>query len=84
MLFVWSSRVIYKTMSQDSTISDLEIRIAFLEDQIDVLNSEVVSLNRDHDKLREELRALANLVKPLIEQASQLGGVNDSSPPPHY
>ena len=71
-------------MSQDSTISDLEIRIAFLEDQIDVLNSEVVSLNRDHDNLREELRALANLVRPLIEQESQLGGVNDSEPPPHY
>ena len=71
-------------MSQDSTISDLEIRIAFLEDQIDVLNSEVVSLSRDHDKLKEELRALANLVRPLIEQASQLGGVNDLAPPPHY
>ena len=71
-------------MSQDSTICDLEIRIAFLEDQIDVLTSEVVSLNRNHDKLKEELRALANLVRPLIEQSSQLGGVNDSAPPPHY
>ncbi|HBZ91462.1 MAG TPA: SlyX protein, partial [Gammaproteobacteria bacterium] len=38
-------------MSKDSTLSDLEIRIAFLEDQIDALNREVVSLNRDRDKL---------------------------------
>jgi uncharacterized coiled-coil protein SlyX len=71
-------------MSQDSTVSDLEIRIAFLEDQIDALNREVVSLNRDRDKLTEELHALANLVSPLIEQMSQLGGSDDSSPPPHY
>jgi uncharacterized coiled-coil protein SlyX len=71
-------------MSQDSTVSDLEIRIAFLEDQIDALNREVVSLNRDRDNLTEELHALANLVRPLIEQMSQLGGSDDSSPPPHY
>jgi uncharacterized coiled-coil protein SlyX len=71
-------------MSQDSTVSDLEIRIAFLEDQIDALNREVVSLNRDRDNLTEELHALANLVRPLIEQMSQLGGSDDSSTPPHY
>ena len=70
-------------MSQDSTVSDLEIRIAFLEDQIDALNREVVSLNRDRDKLTEELHALANLVRPLIEHMSQLGS-DDSAPPPHY
>jgi uncharacterized coiled-coil protein SlyX len=71
-------------MGQDSTVSDLEIRIAFLEDQIDALNREVVSLNRDRDKLSEELHALANLVRPLIKQMSELGGSDDSAPPPHY
>ncbi|MEK9670516.1 MAG: SlyX family protein [Gammaproteobacteria bacterium] len=71
-------------MGQDSTVSDLEIRIAFLEDQIDALNREVVSLNRDRDKLTEELHVLANLVRPLVKQMSQLGGADDSAPPPHY
>ena len=84
MFVVWSSGVIYKTMIQDSTISDLEIRIAFLEDQIDALNREVVLLNHDRDQLTEELHALANLVRPLIEQMSQLGASDDSAPPPHY
>ena len=51
-------------MSNDSTVSDLEFRIAFLEDQIDALNREVVSLNRDRDKLTEELQALAHLIRP--------------------
>ena len=71
-------------MSQDTTIADLEFRIAYLEDQIDALNREVVRLNRDRDQLTEELHALANVVRPLIEQISQLGGSDDSAPPPHY
>lgn len=71
-------------MSQDTTVADLEIRIAFLEDQIDALNREMVLLNRDRDQLTEELHALANLVRPLIEQMSQLGASDDLAPPPHY
>ena len=70
-------------MSQDTTVADLEIRIAFLEDQIDALNREMVLLNRDRDQLTGELHALANLVRPLIEQMSQLGASDDSAPP-HY
>lgn len=71
-------------MSQDTTVADLEFRIAYLEDQIDALNREVVRLNRDRDQLTEELHALANVVRPLIEQMSQLGAGDDSAPPPHY
>lgn len=71
-------------MSQDTTVADLEFRIAYLEDQIDALNREVVRLNRDRDQLTEELHALANVVRPLIEQMSQLGSSDDSAPPPHY
>jgi len=81
---VWSYGELYKTMNQDSTLSDLETRIAFLEDQIDTLNHEVVSLNRDREKLSKELQALANLVRPLIHQISQLDVVDESAPPPHY
>ena len=71
-------------MSQDTTVADLEFRSAYLEDQIDALNREVVRLNRDRDQLTEELHALANVVRPLIEQMSQLGASDDSAPPPHY
>ena len=71
-------------MSQDTTVAAFEFRIAYLEDQIDALNREVVRLNRDRDQLTEELHALANVVRPLIEQISQLGASDDSAPPPHY
>ena len=63
---------------------DLETRIAFLEDQIDTLNHEIVFLNRDREKLTKELQALANLVRPLIDQMSQLDVADDSNPPPHF
>ena len=84
MLVVWSCGELYKPMNQDSTLSDLEIRIAFLEDQIDTLNHEIVSLNRDREKLMKELQALANLVRPLVDQISQLDFIDDGAPPPHY
>jgi SlyX protein len=71
-------------MSQDLILSDLETRIAFLEDQIDTLNHEIVFLNRDREKLTKELQALANLVRPLIDQMSQLDVADDSNPPPHF
>ena len=71
-------------MSQDLILSDLETRIAFLEDQIDTLNHEIVFLNRDREKLTKELQALANLVRPLIDQMSQLDVAHDSNPPPHF
>jgi uncharacterized coiled-coil protein SlyX len=71
-------------MSQDTTVAAFEFRIAYLEDQIDALNREVVRLNRDRDQLIEELHALATVVRPLIEQMSQLGASDDSAPPPHY
>ena len=71
-------------MSQDLILSDLETRIAFLEDQIDTLNHEIVFVNRDREKLTKELQALANLVRPLIDQMSQLDVADDSNPPPHF
>lgn len=71
-------------MSQDLTQSDLEIRIAFLDDQIDALNREVASLNRDRDKLTKELQTVAHLIRLLIAQTSSLRGTEDSAPPPHY
>ena len=71
-------------MSRDLILSDLETRIAFLEDQIDTLNHEIVFLNRDREKLTKELQALANLVGPLIDRMSELDVAHDSTPPPHF
>ena len=71
-------------MSKDSTTFDLEIRIAFIEDQCDSLNREISMLHQDNNRLNKELRDLAKLIRPLIHQESNLGFSDDSEPPPHY
>ena len=71
-------------MTMDPYITELETRIAFLEDSLDALNLEAHRLSQANDKLNTELHALATLVKPLMQQMSQLGGADDNSPPPHY
>ena len=75
---------IYKTMTQDLNITDIETRFAFLEDQLDALNSEALRLAKQNDTLQKEMHALANLVKPMMMQISQIGTVQDQDPPPHY
>lgn len=71
-------------MTTDPYITELETRIAFLEDSLDALSLEAHRLSQANDKLNTELHALAKLVKPLMQQMSQLGGADDNSPPPHY
>lgn len=71
-------------MTTDPYITELETRIAYLEDNLDTLSLEVHRLSQANDKLNHELHALATLVKPLMQQMSQLGGADDNTPPPHY
>lgn len=76
--------LIYKTMTQDLNITDIETRFAFLEDQLDALSNEALRLSKQNDILRKEMHALANLVKPMMMQISQIGTTEDQGPPPHY
>ena len=63
---------------------DVEMRIAFLEDQYETLNREIIMLHRDNHKLKKELLALANLIRPMIEQESNISRNVESDMPPHY
>ncbi len=71
-------------MSKDSTMFELEMRIAFIEDHCDSLNREISILHRDNNRLNKELLTLAKLIRPLIQQESYLDASSDSDPPPHY
>lgn len=71
-------------MDQNSQTQDVEIRIAFLEDQIDQLSDQVHRLQKDQGKLTAELQGLVQLVKPLLSHLSSIGDAEDTAPPPHY
>jgi uncharacterized coiled-coil protein SlyX len=61
----------------------LEMRIAFLEDQIDGMNQVLVSQSQTIDRLEAELKICAAQLRPLLDEF-QASGSNDTAPPPHY
>lgn len=62
---------------------ELEMRIAFLEDQIDGLNQALVSEAQRTERLETELKALVKLVRPILADYADRGA-DDNTPPPHY
>ena len=68
-------------MNNPANLTDIEIRIAFLEDQNDGLNHEFLRLQRENERLREELNLLTSLIKPMLKQSLQSGGIHDDIPP---
>lgn len=63
-----------------NTIEDLEIKIAYLEDYINQLNSEVILQGKKIDRLIEVNNQLKEKVTILEEGGSQI----ENKPPPHY
>ena len=72
-------------MSSDAHTTDLEIRFAFLEDQLDQLSSELALVQRQNARLSEELAQLVAVLTPLLRASSpQAPEALDQAPPPHY
>jgi uncharacterized coiled-coil protein SlyX len=72
-------------MTDDSDGMDLEIRLAFLEDQLDQLSNEMALQQRHNARLSDELNRLMVLVRPILKASSPNAPTElDQSPPPHY
>lgn len=72
-------------MTHDSDGMDLEIRLAFLEDQLDQLSSELAIQQRQSARLSDEFNHLVALIRPILKAASPNAPAElDQSPPPHY
>ena len=69
-------------MSQDQRIEQLEMKVAFQEDNIDTLNNEMFDQQRKIQVLSEQI---SQLVKKLKEaEPNQLAPEEEEMPPPHY
>ena len=67
----------------DLKIEDLQMRIAFQEDNIDALNSRVVEQQAEIDKLHIQLQHINKKLKALeLTSGSEIN--NDNVLPPHY
>ena len=69
-------------MDQEARIEQLEMKVAFQEDNIDTLNQEIFEQQRKIQLLSEQV---ALLVKKLKEaEPNQLASEKEEVPPPHY
>ena len=69
-------------MNQETRIEQLEMKVAFHEDNIDTLNNEIFEQQRKIQLLTEQV---ALLVKKLKEaEPNQLASEKEEVPPPHY
>lgn len=69
-------------MNQDERIEQLEMKVAFQEDNIDTLNNEMFDQQRKIQVLSEQI---SQLVKKLKEaEPNQLAPEEEEVPPPHY
>lgn len=67
---------------QDQRISELEMRIAFLEDTTDGLNEQLASLTQEFSLAKQAMR----LMNQRLEQAQgpAVKDFSEETPPPHY
>jgi len=66
----------------DDTLSDLQSRLTYQEDDIKQLNREVTRQRQELEALRREVVRLKELVAELAP--SQVGAAADEPLPPHY
>lgn len=66
----------------EQRVTALEDRLVFQEDTIETLNQAVIDAQMQLQKLREQLRVLAE--KLAQQTSSPLASLQDETPPPHY
>lgn len=69
-------------MNQDQKLTDLECKLAFQDDTLDILNNTVIAQQKQIDDLLQTLQKLQAQVISLREQ--QGSNSIDHEPPPHY
>ncbi|WP_435236831.1 SlyX family protein [Psychromonas sp. PT13] len=69
-------------MNQDERIEQLEMKVAFQEDNIDTLNNEMFDQQRKMQALAEQITLLVKKLKEA--EPNQLASEEEEVPPPHY
>lgn len=65
-------------------VDELETRIAFLEETIDSLNTEVARLSRDFLLAHQAMQHMNRRLEQLAERPGNQGDPGIEPPPPHY
>lgn len=68
-------------MESDERITQLEIKLAYMEDFMNQIQEVAVQQTRDIEKLKKENKMIADKIKELIDAAE---GEIPNRKPPHY
>jgi SlyX protein len=69
-------------MNKETRLEQLEVKVAFQEDNIETLNAEIFEQQRKLQRLAEQVALLA--VKLKDAQPNQLASEKEEMRPPHY
>ncbi|MFT6984289.1 MAG: SlyX protein [Psychromonas sp.] len=69
-------------MTQENRIEQLEMKVAFHEDNIETLNNEIFAQQRKLQLLTEQVSLLVTKMKE--SEPNQLASEEEEMPPPHY
>ena len=69
-------------MKQENRIEQLEMKVAFHEDNIETLNTEIFEQQRKLQLLTEQVALLVTKLKEA--EPNQLASEEEEMPPPHY
>lgn len=69
-------------MTQENRIEQLEMKVAFHEDNIETLNNEIFAQQRKLQLLTEQVSLLVTKLKEA--EPNQLASEEEEMPPPHY
>ncbi len=69
-------------MKQENRIEQLEMKVAFHEDNIETLNNEIFEQQRKLQLLTEQVALLVTKLKEA--EPNQLASEEEEMPPPHY
>lgn len=70
------------SQTNEQAIEQLEVKIAYQEHTIELLNEEVTRQNKNIDRLSYQLEQVIERLKGM--QPSQIAKPSEETPPPHY
>ena len=69
---------------QQQRITELETRMAFLEDTVDTLNAQVADLSQQFTIAKRAIQMLHEKLEQASSADSGIKNLADETPPPHY
>ncbi len=69
---------------QSERIDELEVRMAFLEDTVDVLNQQLAASTQEFALARQAMQMMHQRLEQMQSSQSLMKDFSEETPPPHY